>query len=403
MATFQYSALDDRGRKKKGYIEAESQARAYNLLQEKGLAPLEMKSVSGQSAHQERRGFSLANLLPGGTIRVGESFHYLGIMLQTGSSLAQGLELLGRMTPGAGGRTWIKIRDAVESGEPFSRALEGYPRHFKPVYIGMVRVAEGVGRLGQVLERIAQYEEQRSEVSGKLLTAMVYPAVIFLVGVGAVYFLLSSVLPKISGIFKASKGNLPDSTKMLLTAGEFMQNLGPGALLGPLLLLGLGVFAYKRFPAFKAAVDKRLWKLNLVQKYQLARFSGLLGFQLESGIPLVQALESASMAVSSAYFRDLIREAKEEVATGRALDRVLAKQGVYPEVYILTLSSGQKTGQLGPFLMRLTRILEHDVDNILKRLVALAEPLLILFIGLLIGFIVMAIMGPIFDLTTLVK
>ena len=133
MATFQYSALDDRGRKKKGYIEAESQARAYNLLQEKGLAPLEMKSVSGQSAHQERRGFSLANLLPGGAIRVGESFHYLGIMLQTGSSLAQGLELLGRMTPGAGGRTWIKIRDAVESGEPFSRALEGYPRHFKPV------------------------------------------------------------------------------------------------------------------------------------------------------------------------------------------------------------------------------------------------------------------------------
>jgi len=163
------------------------------------------------------------------------------------------------------------------------------------------------------------------------------------------------------------------------------------------------VLAVRRVPALRRWRDRLLWRLSLVQKFQLARFSGLLGFQLQAGIPLVQAMDSSARATTSLYFREKILEARDEVSAGRPLDRVLEKQGIFPEAYILTLASGQKSGQLGSFLLRLTQILEREVDNVLKRLVALAEPLLILAVGLTIGFIVMAIMEPIFNLTTLVR
>lgn len=170
-----------------------------------------------------------------------------------------------------------------------------------------------------------------------------------------------------------------------------------------MLLVLAAVLAFKRVPRLAAWKDRQLWRLPLVHKYLLARFSELLGFQVEAGIPLVQTLESSAEAVASTFFKEKILEARDEVAAGRPLDRVLDKQGIYPEVYILTLSSGQKVGQLGPFLLRLAHILEREVDNVLKRLVALAEPLLILAVGLVIAFIVVAIMEPIFNLTTLVR
>jgi len=146
-----------------------------------------------------------------------------------------------------------------------------------------------------------------------------------------------------------------------------------------------------------------VWKVPLFQKNTLARFSGMLGFQLEAGIPLVQALESSALVVGSAYFQNLIRTARAEVAAGQPLDKVLERQNAFPDIFLLTLSTGQRAGKLGPFLLRVARIYEKDVDNTLKRLVSLLEPLLILAIGMMVAFIVLAIMGPIFDLTTLVK
>ena len=403
MPTFQHVSLDAREKKTKGFIEAESRARAFTLLQDKGLIPLNISPVSETSAKTQGRLSALRDFVPGGRVRLAESFYYLGILLQSGHSLAKGLDLVGRMSRAKASRMWLNIRDTVESGERFSRALAAYPKIFPSVYVGMIKVAENTGKLGQVLERIAKNEDRRAEAAGRLATALVYPMVILLVGAGAVYFLLSNVLPKISDIFAASKGSLPITTTLLLSVGKTLNAWGPAALLIPLLLVLTTIYASRRIAGFRAFRDRMLWKVPVVQKYLLARFSGMLGFQLEAGIPLVQALESSAQAVSSTFFRQKVLEAMEEVAAGRPLDKVFEKQGVFPEVYILTLASGQKAGQLGPFLLRLTHILERDVDNVLKRLVALAEPLLILCVGLVIGFIVLAVMEPIFSLTTLVK
>lgn len=402
MPTFQYAAVDTADKKQKGFIEAESRARAYTLLSDRGLTPLTLTPVD-EAGGRGRRLLSLRRLLPGSSIRLAESFYYLGVLLQSGHSLAKSLELIGRMSGTQASKVWLSVRDRVEEGEPFSLALSRHPRLFPAVYVGMIKVAESTGRLGQVLESIADNEERRAEVQGRLITALVYPGVICCVGLGAVYFLLSNVLPKIADIFASAKGNLPATTTLLLAVGKTLESLGPAALLAPVLVVALAALALRRIPGLALWKDRQLWRLPLVHKYVLARFSGLLGFQIAAGIPLVQALESSAEAVASTFFKEKIMEARDEVAAGRPLDRVLEKQGIFPEVYILTLSSGQKVGQLGPFLLRLAHILEREVDNVLKRLVALAEPLLILGVGLVIAFIVVAIMEPIFNLTTLVR
>lgn len=401
MPIFKYQALTDTGKKKKGVIEADSKSGALSLLQEKRLLPLsvEITRTAGKGDNLASR---LQQLLPIYHVNLSESFYYLALMLQSGTSLAEALDLLGRMSGGKKGRLWLDIRNKVESGHSFSEAMTEYPRQFPQIYVGMVQVAEGVGKMADVLEKIAGYEEQRRDFSGRILTAMAYPAVILLVGMGAVYFLLARVLPNISRIFADAEEALPFYTKIMLSMGTALRELGPAVLIPPLLAVLALTYAYRRSKAFQTRIDLMTWKIPLIKKSILARFSGMLGFQLESGIPLVRGLENASKAIGSSYFRGMIDRAAKEVSGGRPLDKVLAETGAFPDIYLLTLSTGQKAGTLGAFLSRMAAIFERDVDNTLKRVMALVEPLLILVIGLVVGFIVVSILTPIFDMSRLV-
>ncbi|SMP50222.1 general secretion pathway protein F [Desulfonatronum zhilinae] len=398
MPTFQYVALDQQGEQRKGLCEAESRATAYARLQEQGLLPIRL----GNAGHAQGR--TLRGLLSPGSwprrIRLDEAFYSLGMMIQGGGSLAQSLDLLARMSSGASARFWVRIRDAVEGGQAFSQALQDHPGVVSPVYAAMVQVAEQVGRLGEVLERIARYEEGRRDFREKLLTSLGYPLTILIIGLGAVFFLLSRVLPRIADIVTASAGELSWDTRLLLNVGSWMESWGGLLLLGLAGMVFLGVTTYKRRPNWRIRLDRLLWRLPVVQKGVLARFSGLVSFQIQAGIPLVQALQSSAQGVGSLFFREKMLQAAREVSTGQPLDGVLWKQGVYPDVFLTAISAGRAAGKLGPFLERLGKLLERETDASLKRFAALIEPALILGLGLLVGFLVLAVMGPIFDLTS---
>lgn len=401
MPTFKYQALTRGGGKKKGYIEADSKNGAFALLQDRGLLPVSVRA-SRSGAGKKGAAFNPAKWLPVYRVNLSESFFYLSLMLQSGTALADSLDLLGRMSGGRKGRVWLSIRDKVKSGRSFSSALADHPRQFPQIYVGMVRVAESAGKMARVLENIAEYEEQRREFSGRMLTAMAYPAVIMLVGVGAVYFLLARVLPNISRIFADAEQALPAYTRMLLGVGSGLRELGPLVLVPPLLAAAALVYAYGKSEGFRLRIDRLAWKIPVVKKSILARFSGLLGFQIESGIPLVNGLRNAAAAIGSSYFRSMIENAAHEVSAGRRLDKVLARTGAFPDIYLLTLSTGRKAGTLGPFLTRMAEIFGRDVDNTLKRIMAVIEPVLILIIGLIVGFIVLSILTPIFEMSRLV-
>ncbi len=402
MPTYRYQALDHKGKKKKGYFDSESRARAFSRLQEQGLTPIELSRVSEETAGARARAGSWLRVSNpfGKKVKIEEAFYYLGLMLQGGDSLARSLDLLGRMGRGRTSSIWLDIRDSVESGTAFSSSLEQHPKAFPQVYVGMIQVAERAGRLGEILEKIAGYEEQRKEMQGKLVTAVTYPLVVLFIGLGAIFFLLTRVLPKIAGIFEASSQELPLSTRLLLSTGSWLEHHS----LILLVVLAAVVFgcssAYRKLPAVRHSVDARLWKLPLVRDTLLARFSGLLSFQLKAGISLVQAMRASVRGVDSAFFRERVETAADEVATGQPLDQVFARQEIFPQMYLTALGAGRKAGQLAGFMERLGRILDREVDNSLRRMVAVAEPLLILVLGIVVGFFVMAVMGPIFDLTT---
>jgi len=399
--TFQYVVLDKQGVKRKGLCEAENRTMAFSRLQEQGLLPMQLKNAGQGGGARTRLLDRPRNWFS--RIRLDESFYSLGLMLQGGGSLAQSLDLLGRTSSGQNARIWLQIRDAVEGGKPFSQALADHSQVVPPVYAAMVQVAEQAGRLGEVLERIARYEEGRREFRERLTTSLGYPLTVLIIGLGAVYFLLSRVLPRVAGIVDASAGSLAWDTRLLLRLGAWMESWGLPLVI---MLACMGVAAvafYRRKPGLRRRVDRLLWRIPVIQKGILARFCGLLAFQLQAGIPLVQALLGSAQGVRSLYFREKIAEASREVSTGQPLDGVLWKQGVFPDVLLTTISAGRAAGRLGAFLERLGHLLERETDATLKRFAALVEPALILALGLLVGFLVLAVMGPIFDLTSKVR
>lgn len=400
MATFRYKALDAAGKARSGFLESDSQGKAFQQLRSQGLTPTKLESAHGPSRTLLR---SLWDRVSAPGLRLSESLYYIATMLETGSALTEALEIVGRMAGKRASAVWMAVRDAVATGVSFSKALQTHAPQFPQEYIRMIRVSEGTGSLASVLGRIATFESRRAAMGNKLLTALIYPSVILLVGLAAVYFLLVYVMPDLTRVFAASGQDLPLKTEVLLAAGTFLQGLGPLAFVPPLLLVLLGVSLYSRHQTVKLGVDKALWRIGLVRKDALARFAHMLGFQLEAGIALVQAMDGAASTVRSAYLQALIREAQQDVMAGQPLDRVLTKQGAYPDMFLLSITAGQKSGKLGAFTLRLAGLMEQEVDNALKRALALVEPAMILLTGIMVGFIVLAIMEPIFDLSSQVR
>ncbi|WP_045212197.1 type II secretion system F family protein [Desulfonatronovibrio magnus] len=398
MPTYSYKALDTQGKTRKGYLESDSRNSAFRRLMEQQLTPVSLSQVREEVLSGK---WKLKTLNPfKNSIRLDEAFYYLSMMLLGGGSLAQSLDILGRMNKGSSGRIWLDIRDSVESGSSFSKALMRHPKTFPSIYIGMIQVAEQSGKLGEILEKMAFYEEKRHDMKSRLITALSYPMIVVLIGIGAVYFLLSAVLPGVAGIFSATEQELPLSTRLLLSTGHWLDTYGLPLFMTFICLFLIIRYCFRKYPALKFRRDSLIWKIPLARNSILADFSSLLSFQLKSGISLVQAMNSASKGAGSLFFQKQISEASSEVAAGNPLEQVLARQDIFPDMYLTALSAGQRAGKVPEFLDRVSRILEKEVDNTLRRFVGLLEPMVILALGIIVGLFVLAVMGPIFDLTS---
>lgn len=398
MPTYRYQALDRKGRIRKGNLDSETRTSAFRELENRGLVPVLLDKIRTRTSAPGDR--ILHRLGSGRRIRLDEAFYYLGLMLQGGASLTFSLDLLSRMAESRAARVWVDIRDSVESGISFSSALERHPGNFSQAYVNMIQIAEQTGRLGEILEKIAGYEEQRRKSTGRLITAASYPLVVFIIGLGAVFFLLTAVLPGVADIVRAGSQTLPAGTRILLSLGQWMKSYG---FIIPVILLAAGTAFWtglKKNAGFRYRLEAMLWKIPLVRGSILARFSSLLSFELQAGISLVQAMQSASRGVNSLFFRHHIHQASLDVAAGKPLNAVLDGRGIFPDMYLTALAAGQQSGRLPEFLDRLGAIMENQVENTLRRLMALAEPLLILLLGIMVALFVLAVMGPVFDLTS---
>ena len=376
-----------------GVIEAPDEKAAVEQLRTSGLIPLEVK--------QPREGWRMPLRLRSGQGDLLSFTSELSALLGAGLPLDRGLDILSVISESSEIREVTRsVLRSIREGSSFSDALQHHPRVFPRLYVNLVRAGEAGGVLDTVLDKLNEYLESTKELKDHVVSAMIYPAILTVTGGVSILILLAYVLPKFSVIFAELGGALPVPTKVLLAVAGGLQSWG--WLLA--LLAAAGGIAFRNWLRTERgryrwdAIKLRLMK-DLVRKLETARFCRTLGTLLRSGVPLLQALENAREVIGnrviSAAIRDVSRGAKE----GKGIASPLADAKVFPPLALSMIQVGEETGRLDEMLLKVAGSYEKSLKQAVKRFISLLEPVLILIMGVVIGFIVVSMLMAVFSIT----
>jgi general secretion pathway protein F len=299
-----------------------------------------------------------------------------------------------------------RIKEKLSEGKGLAAALSSESRLFSDSYISMVAAGEASGALDTVLERLADFLEDQEAMRSRVTTALAYPILMSVVGGGVMLFLLAFVIPKISAVFADNKAALPLITVILLKVSVIVRK-GWWVLLAASAAI---VFAYKRLiteEKYRLKRDTILLKIpgfgTLFQKLLLARFAKVLGLLLSSGVPVIRAMEITSEAVVNRAYRLFLAEAKGSIIEGGKLSAALSRSQLFPPILIHMIGIGEQSGTIEKMLEKAGSSFEREFDTATTRFMALLEPALVLCMGLAVGFVVVAVLLPIFQLNQLIK
>lgn len=399
MEIYEYQAVDRTGEIVVGTMEDGDERAVINRLQDMGLFPMEVRRPT------EKKRLSLE--IP---IRIGRRIklkdvmtftHQLGALLDAGLPLDRSLAILSEVSE----KDAMKevIRDAlhrIQGGSSLSDSLAKYPKVFPPLYTNMVKAGEAGGILESVISRLADYLENSQRLREEVRSALIYPALLTLVGGGAVVFLLTFVVPKFTQIFKDMGENIPLPTMALLFVSNGIRQYW-WLLVGLIIILSLLFRGYIKTEAGRSQWDAWTLKLPLfgplVRKITVSRFARTLGTLLRSGVPILQALNIVKDSIGNdAVARNTVT-IREEVKRGKGVAHPLKDSGVFPPLSVHMMVVGEETGKLDEMLIKVADRYDIETRIAVKRLISLLEPAMILFMGLVVGFIVVAILLAIFS------
>ncbi len=400
MPIFQYRAYTAAGKEVSGDIEAPSLREATERLRNESLYP---KTLSPQAARAKwfagRERVSLNELAA--------ATRQLSTLIGSGSALFDALAALAAEEENATlAKMLVHVKESISGGSSLSKALEAHPAIFPEMYIRTVEAGEASGTLDRVLARLADYLESSARVRDQVRTALLYPAIMTVVGTGVLFFLFLFVLPKITGIFEDTKQALPFITVVLLTIVRILRGYWPVVIMAAAGLFW-GMKRYLKTPKGRAASDEFLLSAPLIGKlftrFYIAGFARTLGSLLESGVPILSALEMTRRVLNQSVFEKALTTAIKDVTEGRALSASLKSSGIFPGVLIHLVTTGEKSGELPGLLLKAAASYEREFESSLQRTLTLLEPVLILVMGVVVGFIVLAILLPIFELNQVIR
>lgn len=404
MAAFEYEALDVAGKAIKGVMEGDAERHIRSLLREKGLVPLRVDAIKQESAGgprriQLRRGISSADLAL--------YTRQFATLIHAGLTIEESLNALIEQTEAARARNVLAgVRARILEGQSLARAMGGFPDAFPDIYRNMVDAGEQSGRLDVVLERLADYTEQRQALSQKVMLAFIYPALVTLVAIAVVAGLLIYVVPQVTRVFTDTGQTLPVMTRVLISISDFVRAVGIGWLIG----IG-GIWVGAKMALKQESVRRRWHRFlldvpllgRLLRGINAARLTSTLGILTASGIPLLNALQAAVQVVNNLPMRAAVEDALKQVREGGSLSRALGKSQIFPPLIIHLIASGEQSGKLDEMLIRASEAQTRDLESWVAALTAMLEPLLILVMGGVVLFIVLAILLPIFDMNQMIK
>lgn len=403
MIDYIYTAKDKQtGEMRKGKISADSKSSAASILVEKSLYPIKIQEASEAAPFWQKSLFGTGIKTKDRVIFTRQ----LATLVKAGLPITQAINTAIDQVDNPKFKTILyKIAASVEGGQSLANSFGQYPELFNHIFISLVDAGEQSGTLDESLIRLADQQEKEQQILAKVRGALIYPAIVFAVIIGVVIFMVTTVLPQVATLYKELGQKLPFLTQILLSVSDFIISFWYVFLL-LLIAFIFGLRAYIRTPRGRKAFDRLKLKLPLIspllKKVYAARFTRTLSSLVNSGVPLLKALKIAGESVDNVVVQAVIDKATEKVRTGESLSSALEGHEEILKLVPQMINVGEQSGSLGGMLEKVASFFEEEVDQTVKNISGIIEPVMIVFLGLVVMFIVIAVLYPIYGLVTVV-
>lgn len=404
MPIFEYEALNGSGKAVRGIIDAESARTARTKLKGQGVYPTEIRE---ESAALAQRGPALRLFSRVKAKDLAQVFRQMATLMEAGIPLVSCLSALIDQSGHPYLRTTLtQIRERVREGSSLADALTAHPRIFSGLFIGLVRAGEVSGTLALTLSRWADFSEHQVALRQRIRAALTYPAFMFVIGLGVLFFLLTFVVPTVTKIFSDLGQSLPWPTLILIAVSDFLNRFwwAVGAVL---ILLIFWLRKYLRSESGGLLWDRLKLRLPLVRdlhrRLAVSRWARTLATLLGGGLPLLQALEFSQDVAGNRLLSRALGEARERIREGEEMAPSLKVSGLFPSVVLEMVAVGEKGGVLARMLEKVASSLENEAESDLRGLIALVEPLMILVMGVGVGFVALAVLLPILEMSQMIR
>lgn len=409
MPVYEFTALTSSGKKLKGIVDADSLTAARQKIRSQGQYPVELKETSAKTAATPTsllsKRFHLGQAIKQQEVHI--ATRQLATLLGAGIPLVPALSGLIEQTGNRSFKTVLaQIKDAVNEGNSLTSALGNHPRLFSKIYVNMVRAGEASGSLDVVLERLAEFGENQHAIRSRVKAAMLYPLFMAIVGIVVLFLLITFIVPSITSVFEGTKQALPTPTIVLIALSSLLKQFW-----WAILLVVFGAIAAARWyigtPAGRQRWDR--FKLSapgisdLSIKTASARFSRTLASLLQSGVPLITSLQIVKNIVDNVVLADLVNDACAELEKGTSLSHFFKGNEWFPPMLVQMMAVGEQSGALDKMLAKAADSYEKEVESKILALTSLIEPVMILSMGMVVSFIVVSILLPIFEMNQLIR
>jgi len=400
MPSYAYTARETAtGREIRNSVEAATEQAAIAALLNRNLLVVSIQEKVSRKGRTQGGRVSLADLVM--------FTRQLATMVDAGIAIVQSLQALADQTANKVMRDTIRdVCTRVEGGESFSEALQKHPKAFNRLYISMVAAGEKGGLLAEILARLATYLENTDRLRKKVKTAMMYPSAVTIVAICITTFLLVKVIPTFKEIYAGFGAQLPGPTQLMIDLSDIVKEYLLLLIAGAVLLVW-GWFYFIKTKPGREFWDARRIKLPvfgaIAHKICLARFTRTLASLIRSGVPILEVLQIVSQTVGNVVMEKAIKTAAGDIERGEGISAALGKNPIFPSMVIRMLSAGEQTGNIDSMLERVANFLDEEIESTLSGLMSLIEPMLIVFLGVVIGGMVICMFLPIFNLANIVN
>ncbi|HUB91680.1 MAG TPA: type II secretion system F family protein [Dyella sp.] len=395
MPTYEWVALDKRGKRMKGSMPAKNASLVKAELRRQGMNPQTVKERSkpllgGSGSAVKPRDVAIFS-------------RQIATMMASGVPMVQSFDIIADGQKNPRFKTMLTdVKQSIEGGSTLYEALGQYPIQFDELYRNLVRAGESAGVLDTILDTVATYKEKTESIKGKIKKALFYPIMVMVVAVAVIMIMLLFVVPVFAKTFKDAGAQLPAPTQLLVTMSQFMQEywwLVLGSIAGSIVAM---IMAKKRSVKFAHFLDRVTLKLpvmgNILRQSAIARFSRTLGVTFKAGVPLVEAMDAVAGATGSVVYAEAVHQMRDDVAVGHQLQLAMRQTGLFPNMVTQMVAIGEESGALDHMLFKCAEFYEEEVSNAVDSLASLLEPLMMVILGTVVGGIVIALYLPIFKL-----